>query len=332
MNIEEWSPGKILETSGGYWRSCVLHAGVRLDVFTAIGKDWKKVEQMSRKGDADSRASSMLMNALTAMCLLTKEDERYANTETGCTFLSKESDHYIGYIIQHRRQLVGSWSKLDESVRTGRPMRTRATQLDDEARESFLMGMFNIAMLLAPRLVKQLDLSDRRHLIDVGGGPGTYAIQFCQNNPELIATVYDLPASRPFAEKTIEQFGLSDRIDFCAGNFVDENIPGSYDAAWLSHILHGEGPAECRRLLQKTVGVLQSGGLIIVHDFLLNETMDGPVYPAVFSLNMLLGTEAGQSYSEKQIKGMLKDVGVRDTRRVPFDSPNDSGVITGIVR
>ena len=59
--------------------------------------------------------------------------------------------------------------------------------------------MFNLAMNLAPVLVPKIDLSNRRHLLDLGGGPGTYAIHFCLNNPQLKATVYDLPTTRPFA-------------------------------------------------------------------------------------------------------------------------------------
>jgi hypothetical protein len=68
-----------------------------------------------------------------------------------------------------------------------------------------------------------------------------------------------------------------------------------------------------------------------VHDFILDNTMDGPLFPALFSLNMLLGTENGQSYSKKQIKKMLADAGVKDMQRIPIQTPNDSGIITGIV-
>jgi len=59
--------------------------------------------------------------------------------------------------------------------------------------------------------------------------------------------------------------------------------------------------------------------------------MDGPLFPALFSLNMLLGTESGQSYSEEQIIDMLAAAGAKDIRRIPVQSPNDSGIIVGKV-
>jgi cyclopropane fatty-acyl-phospholipid synthase-like methyltransferase len=193
------------------------------------------------------------------------------------------------------------------------------------------MGMFNLAMNLAPVLVPKVDLSGRRHLLDLGGGPGTYAIHFCLANPLLKATVYDLPTTRPFAEKTIAKFKLQDRIAFRDVDYLAEEIEGTYDVVWLSQILHGEGSEDCRKIIRKAVSVLEPGGMILIHDFILNNSMDNPLFPALFSLNMLLGTPSGQSYSEAQIRDMLSDAGVRKIRRIFFESPNDSGIITGIV-
>ena len=274
----------------------------------------------------------MLLNALVAMKLLSKSNDRYANTPLSTSFLVKGSPRYVGHIIMHHHYLVDSWAQMDAAVLSGQPGRTRASDGDDQRRESFLMGMFNIAMNLAPVIVPLIDLGGRRHLLDLGGGPGTYAIQFCLHNPRLKATVYDLPTTRPFAEKTIAKFDLTDRIDFMDTDYLEEEIAGSYDVAWLSHILHAESPEDCRKIIDKAVSVLEPGGMILIHEFILDNTMDGPLFPALFSLNMLLGTPAGQSYSEKQLMDMLAEAGVGELRRTFFESPNDSSVIAGIVK
>jgi len=122
---------------------------------------------------------------------------------------------------------------------------------------------------------------------------------------------------------------LTDRINFMNIDYLEENIEGIYDVAWLSHILHGEGPEACRMIIQKAVSALEPGGLIIVHDFILNNTMDGPLFPALFSLNMLLGTSSGQSYSEEQVEEMFTKAGVKNIERIPIQTPNDSGIIAG---
>jgi predicted O-methyltransferase YrrM len=332
MNKKEVNPGNLLETSSSYWKTCTLHAAVKLDIFTIIGNNPLKSKDVSSRLDGDPRGIEMLLNALSAMKLLKKQENIYSNTPLSLTFLVKNSSQYIGHIILHHYHLVESWNKLDIAVRTGRPVRSRASHTEEERRESFLLGMFNLAMNLAPVLVQKIDLSNRCHLLDLGGGPGTYAIHFCLKHPRLKATVYDLPTTRSFAEKTIAKFNLQDRIDFKNIDYLEEKIEGTFDVAWLSHILHAESFEDSCKIIRKAVSTLEPGGLIIIHEFILNNTMDGPLFPALFSLNMLLGTPGGQAYSEKQLIAMLSDSGVRDIQRIYFDSHNDSGMLAGTVR
>jgi SAM-dependent methyltransferase len=233
-------------------------------------------------------------------------------------------------MIMHHHHLVASWHRLDESVRTGRPTRTRSWVDDAEYRESFLMGMFNNAMAMVDRLVPSLDLSGRRRLLDLGGGPGTYAIHFCRHNPGLSATIFDLATTRPFAEETIARFGQTPAVGFMDGDYLTDPIPGTFDVAWLSHILHSESPADCQRIVDKAVSALEPGGMIVIHEFILNPDRTGPLFPALFSLNMLTGTDGGQSYSEPELREMLTRAGVGSITRTPFVGPTQSGLLTGI--
>ena len=72
--------------------------------------------------------------------------------------------------------------------------------------------------------------------------------------------------------------------------------------------------------------------MILIHDFILEDSKDRPLFPAVFSLNMLLNTERGQSYSEGEIRGMLEAAGVSQIKRLGFRGPNDSSVMTGVAK
>jgi predicted O-methyltransferase YrrM len=333
MPDREWNAEQLLETSGDYWKSCVLHAAVKLDLFTILDDGRLSTEEILRKLEADPRGIGMLLTTLVVMSLLKKSGNGYSNTAASSRFLSRNSSSYIGRMIMHQHNLMDSWSKLDQAAKSGKPVRKRASSSKDERlRRDFLVGMHNNAMLTAPRLVPEIDLSNKRRFLDLGGGPGTYAIYFCRQNPELKATIFDLPATKPFAEETVKKYGMEDRIEFAGGDYLIDDIPGSYDVAWLSHILHGEGPEECKRIVRKAVSALEPKGLIMVHDFILNNSMDGPVFPALFSLNMLLGTASGQAYSQAQITDMLASAGAVDISRMPLAGQHGSGVIRGIKR
>lgn len=333
MNSKNWNPGRLLQLSGSYWQAFALHTGVKLDVFSILSQGPMDAEAVARQIQADLRGTTALLNALAAMGLLEKSKASYAATPVAEEFLNKNAPGYVGHIILHHHHLSGSWSRMDEAVRTGKPLiRRSASTSDEERRQAFLMGMYNMASQQAPQIAALVNLNGRRHLIDVGGGPGTYAIHFCKHNPDLNAVVFDLPTTRPFAEKCIDQHGLSRRIGFSEGDFLTAEIPGRYDVAWLSHILHAESPEDCRRLIFKTVGKLEPGGLIFIHEFFLNENMDGPLFPALFALNMLQGTERGQSYSEGQVRQMLQAAGIADIQRLPYTGPTESGILQGVYK
>jgi SAM-dependent methyltransferase len=327
-----WTPPQLLELSGGYWSTCALHAGVKLGVFTPLSAEPLAAQELANRIKCDSRGLAMLLNALTAMDLLDKKDDTFIATPFAAQYLSRTSPGYLGHIIMHHHHLMSGWANLDQAVQTGAPIRERAShEVVESSRESFLMGMFNLAMLMAPKIVPNIDLAGRRRLLDLGGGPGTYAIHFCQQNPELRAVICDLPTTRAFAEQTVERFGLSSRIEFVSGDFEVEDLPSGFDVAWLSHILHGVGPGTCAGILKKALSALDPGGMILVQEFILDDSKAGPLFPALFSLNMLLGTPDGQAYSQGELIDMLTAAGATQVQRLPLELPNGSGVIMGTV-
>lgn len=332
MENKNWNVAELLQLSGGYWSACALHAGVKLDIFTPLAERQMTATELSERIKCDPRGLTMLLNALAALELLEKKGDIYFATPFAAEFLARTSSAYLGYIIQHHHHLMDGWTRLDEAVKSGKPISERFSHGDDEVvRECFEMGMFNLAMQIAPRIVPRIDLTGRRRLLDLGGGPGTYAIHFCRQNPDLTAVVYDLPTTRRFAEETIARFGLSGRIRFEAGDFDVEEVRGGFDVAWLSHILHGEGPEGCAGILMKAVAALEPGGLILVQEFILDDSLDRPPFPALFSLNMLIATPTGQAYSQGQLTAMLSAAGVADIKRIPLDLPNGAGVMAGVV-
>lgn len=330
MHKIEWTRGNLLAVSSAYWRGCALQAGVRLGIFTVLGASTLTGSEVADCVGADGRATGLLLDALAAMGLLRKEMAGYRNTEVAREMLVADSPGYMGHIILHHHHILDGWAQLDQAVRSGGPVQRRSYGADIE-RQSFLMGMFNLAMGVAPMLAPQLPLAGRRRLLDLGGGPGTYAIHFCLAHPEMQAVIYDRPTTEPFARQTVEKFGLAGRIDFLPGDFTCDPISGGpYDAAWLSHILHSNSPEQCQAVIAKTAAELAPGGLIMIHDFILDNSKDSPEFAALFSLNMLIGNGRGRSYSEEEISSMLAKAGIRQIERLAFRAPNDSSVIIGL--
>ena len=326
---KEWGVGELLSTSSAYWKGCALQAGVRLGVFSELYDQPLSVQGIADKLGTDLRGTEYLLNALAAMGLLVKKSEEYGNGPAASEFLCTQSKKYLGYIILHHHHILDGWAQLDQAVRTGAPVAKRSYGEEVE-RESFLMGMFNLAMANGPKVAAQVDLAGKTRLLDLGGGPGTYAIHFCKANPELTATVFDRPTTEPFARKTVAKFGLADRIDFGGGDFTRDPLPeGPFDVAWLSHILHSNGPDTCREIIQKVVRIMAPGGIVMIHEFILEDTKDAPEFAALFAINMLINNPEGRSYSRQELTGMMEEAGVTDITQLSYRGPNEAAILSG---
>ncbi len=330
MRESDWTREVLLDTSGGFWKTCALHAAVKLDLFTLIGDKVLTAAELAAKAECDERGLATLLNALVSVALLGREEQGYRNTPASFDGLSKKSEHYVGFIVQHHAHLMQSWAQADTAVKTGKPIRAQEMWRDESEREAFVAGMHGVGMANAPHVTAQLDLAGSRRLLDLGGGSGIYAIHFCLATPGLTATVFDLPETRPYAEKTIAQYGVGARVEFQAGNYLQQPIEGRYDVAWISQVLHAEGPEEGQRILAKAAAALEPGGRLLVHEFLLEDTLDGPENHALFSLNMLICTPHGQAFSTAELKEMLERAGLQEVRRLEFGGPGGSGIVCGV--
>jgi SAM-dependent methyltransferase len=186
-------------------------------------------------------------------------------------------------------------------------------------------------MGIAPRAAKIIDLGGRTKLLDLGGGPGTWAIHFALANPDLTATVFDLDGTRPFAEQTIAEFNVTDRVQFVGGDYTKDQLPNGFDVVWLSHILHAESPDSCRWIVRKAVDALDENGLILIHEFILDSDGTSPMFPALFSLNMLTRAPGGRSYTIDELESMLTEAGVHHLHLLDFAGPTESRILAGEV-
>lgn len=307
----EWNARDLIGVSGAYWAGCALQTAVQLDIFTVLHDGPQEAGELAARMGCNERAFGMLLGALASMGLVERAGNAVSAAASALPFLSRQSPDYVGFIIKHHFHILPGWSRLDKAVLTGSSTAEKSTRYtpDPAEREDFLMGMFNIARLQAEQIAGALDLSGRKRLIDVGGGPGTYALYFCKQNPELRATIFDLPTTEPFAVKTIASFGLEKRVDFVGGNFLTDDLPKGHDVAWLSQVLHGESPAGAAELIRNAASCLTPGGLVCVQEFVLDEDRNGPEHAALFSLNMLVQTSGGQAYTAGEIGDMLRAAG-----------------------
>lgn len=318
-----------LEIGYSFFKSKVLLTATRLDVFNIIGEKGMSAGDIAAKLHSNTEATETFLDAIVSLDLLRKDNCLFYNTEEGREIFIKGKERYIGDIVVLQDIMWDAWGRLNESIISGKPARKPDMFQEDRGEtRNFISAMHNTAMSVAPILSKEIDLSDCKTLIDIGGGAGTYSVYFCQTNHNLEATILDLPGTLEITKELISNSNVAHRINLLEGDFNRE-IKGQYDAAFLSNIIHGEGEQENTALIKRVYNALNNDGKIIIQDFILDNDKTSPSFPALFSLNMLLFTENGRSYSFQEIESWLKEAGFQDLTRMNITLPRSISVLIG---
>ncbi len=295
---------------GYYWETKILLTAVKLEVFSALEGRAKSAAEVAERIGADTRALTLLMNALVAMRVLTKDGDRFANTETVRRYLVKHAPQYIGHLLLLHDAEWNNWGKLEETVRTGRsPVSRHVFETDPELGGNVLSVLHRIGQQSGPELAKRLKLDGARTLLDLGGGAGTNAIAFCRTYPHLTATVFDLPATLRLTERTIKEAGLEDRIKLLPGDFNRDALGGPYDIVLMSDILHYQDSSTNAALVKKVHAHLLPGGRLIMKDRFLDPSGTSPAWTTAFAVHILVNTERGTCYTTADALRWMTEAG-----------------------
>jgi SAM-dependent methyltransferase len=310
----------------------ILMVATDLAVFDYL-EEPRHASEVAANVEAEARAVGILLNGLAAIGVVEKQGERFKNGPAASRFLVHGKDDYRGAIIRHMNHTWLGWTELSQTVATGKAPDRKSEQWLDrhpEAEKSwmrdFIWGMHAIAQDLAPGVVAKFDLQGVRHLLDLGGGPATYAIAFAEANPGLKATVFDLPGPIEIAKENIARHGQTGKVETLAGNFLEDDIGSGYDFIWVSQILHSHDEAQCQLIIKKCLQALTDGGRLAIQDFFLNDDGYTPVEAALFSVHMLAVTPGGRSYRHREARQWLADAGLSDVQHLET-SPQTSVVV-----
>jgi (2Fe-2S) ferredoxin/predicted O-methyltransferase YrrM len=311
----------------GYQEARIILTAVELDLFTIAGSG-AHADDVAKRAGSDPRATTMLLDALVALGLFAKDDGVYSAAPVAARYLSATGRDDARMALRHNTSLWQRWAKLTEVVKNGKPAQyTEMADRDDDWTQAFIAAMHRNASMRAPMVVDAVDASGVRRMLDVGGGSGAYAIAFAKANDALHAEVFDLPPVLPIAEQHIREAGVGSRVTTRAGDLRTDAFGSGYDLVFVSAICHMLSAEENRDLFRRALAALAPGGRLVIQDFILEADRTAPRQAALFSINMLVGTERGSSYSESEYIIWMRASGFVSVERIELPGP--TGLVIG---
>ncbi len=333
MKNEALSIPGIIALASAYYGSAVLFAALEHDLFTVVqsmGASATAANVAQRMG-ADERGVRLLLDACVAIGLMEKQEEIYSNPSATLLTLVSGAPHDLTRAIRYNRDVYPAWGRAAELVRTGKPVESPDIHLgEDKARtRRFVMSMHGRAMGIGRDVIPMLPLNGCRTVLDLAGGPGTYAVMMARANPGLTCVTVDLPGVSAVAAELVGASDVASCVTCREGDYhTDTYEAEAYDAVTIFGALHQESPAQIRDILDRAYSALKPGGLIFILDMMTDTTHTAPAFSALFALNMALTTEHGWVFSDDELKGWLCEAGFVSSETRPAPPPMPHWLVT----
>ncbi|MFO7757257.1 MAG: methyltransferase [Roseovarius sp.] len=315
---------EISQIAFGFMGSKALFAALELEIFTHLAGGAKTARELAIAANLHEDRATTLLTALAGMGLVSVKDTTFANAPAAQAFLVSGAKYdFSDYLrLQVGRQMYPLMEQLEGALTGDMDAAATGSYADwfsdpDEARlysESQHSGSLGPARQLA----KSLDLTGKRTLLDVGGGTAAFDITLCRANPDLTATVIEFPNVAALGRKYVETAGLSDRITYRDGNALEAAWPGGQDVVLMSYLFSGIPGDTHDRLIAQAFDILNPGGLVLIHDFIVEEDRTGPMLAALWQLQHTAFTPEARSLDAGGLQTSLSVAGFVDVRIAPM--------------
>ena len=333
--MNEPLPDQILQVGLGFWASKVLLSAVEMELFTELSKHPEDLNALQGRLGIHPRSARDFFDALVALKFLERRDGLYYNTPSADFFLDKRKPSYIGGILEMaNHRLYPFWGHLTTALRTGLPQNEAKDGGPDyfatlyaapERLKLFLRAMTGVSHAANMAIARKFPWDKFRTAVDIGTAQGDLITQVALANPHIEGTGFDLPEVGPIFEDYVAANGLSARVKFSPGSFLNQPLPQG-DVVMMGHILHDWNLEEKRMLVRKAYEALPKGGAYIVYESIIDDDRSTNAFGLMMSLNMLIETPGGFDYTGADCEAWMKAAGFRETRVERLSGP-DSMVV-----
>jgi hypothetical protein len=321
MNVPQ--PDHILQVGLGFWASKTLLSAVEMELFTELAKYPEDLETLQGRLGLHPRSARDFLDALVSLKFIERRDGRYYNTPSTDFFLDKRKPSYIGGVLEMaNHRLYPFWGRLTAALRTGLPQNeTRdgspnpfaAIYAEPARLKEFLKAMTGFSRGANLAIGHKFSWSKYRTAVDVGTAQGDLITQVALANPHIKGIGFDLPEVRPIFEEYVAANGISGRVKFSPGSFLEQALPKA-DVVMMGHILHDWNLETKRMLVRKAYEALPNCGAYIVYESIIDDDRSDNAFGLLMSLNMLIETADGFDYTGADCSGWMKEAGFRETR------------------
>ena len=297
-----------------FTESAVFYAAIDLELFTHVADGAGTIAELAvAMGTSELNAERLVVVCL-AMGLLERRGDRIVNAADCEKFMVKGQPGYAGPWMEFTRPEVPQWFDLTAKLTDPSPPKTLGLYdgLTVERARRYHQATYSIGMGAGRRFCRQVDLTGRRRMMDLGGGSGAYSINAVQTFDGLEAVVFDLPPVTVVTQEYLEENGVADRVSTQGGDFIADPLPTGCDVAVMASNLPIYDARNIQRVVTKAFDALEPGGEMHLVGEMLGPDGIGPLDAALWGMAEIHYGSGGRAHSIAECIGYFEAAGFQD--------------------
>lgn len=304
-----------------YTQSAVLFTAIDVGLFTHVHAGADTEEALVAATGLRRIDVERLVSCALSMDLLRWSDdgEHLVNAPDADAYLVEDAERYAGAWMTFTRPDVPNWFRMTELMRAEHG--SHLGMYDDltvESARTYHRATASIGFGAARRFVRTVDLTGRRHLLDLGGGSGAYSITSVQTFDGLRATVLDLPPVVEVTKEYVDRAGVADRVATHGADFTRGEFPGPADVVVMASNLPIYDGDVIAGVVARAFRALEPGGEMHLIGEMLDDDRTGPVDAAMWGMNELICGSLGRAHTRAECRGYFESAGFVEVEVAEF--------------
>jgi O-methyltransferase domain/Dimerisation domain len=322
------APPTLAALAAGHWVSRAIHVAAKLRIADLVADGPLDAGILAQRTGTHPDALFRLLRALAAVGVFSQRDGgRFGLTPLGEMLRSDAPGSLYDYVM-----LLGSaeswqaWQHMEDAVRTGTPAFDHAFGMPifeyfakhPAAGRTFDKAMRSRSAADHDAVIAAYDFSCADHIVDVGGGAGTFLSAVLTSAPQARGTLFERPQATEAARAALAASEVAGRVDIVAGDFFS-SVPAGADLYLIKQVVHDWNDAQAISILANCRKAMTTASRLLILEMLVGGE-NTPVFANMLDLMMLVST-GGRERTLPEYRHLASQAGLDVTRVIPTSVP-----------
>lgn len=314
MNVssDKPDPGLIYDLYTGGFKPQIIRIALLLDIFSPLDSNSMNANEVAQVCHGDPLGMRYLLDYLTSVNLLRRQNGQYTLTRTAAAFLVPQQKSYVGNLLL---AFTGTaiWDSVMQALRRGQPVPFEEFHAQDAWLESYSSWRITNSLEMWQAAGIKAEAGSSLRVLDLACGCAIKSLSLAQLAPTVYVTCLDNAAVLVVVRDLAERMQVLSQVTLWPENLLTADLgEARFEVCLLGQITHYLTERQNRDVFRRIYAALLPNGTLVID---VPMSTEQPSEWASFLSLILWANGGGAAYSFDTYRLWLEEAGFCQVRQ-----------------